>query len=598
VSIEVDVTPTRRERRERRQRTEPTSRVTASPTSARPRIGETVWILLLLAVVGVVVPVAVASHYGALGIPRSDDWSYLLTLFRWVDTGKLSFNGWVSMTLVGQIGIASPVAAIAGRSITAVQLFTTMVGFVGLLGVVFIGREVVRPAWWAVFTAATIAVGPLWGPLAPTFMTDVPTFTFEMLTLAAAGLAFRHRSVSLPWFATSIVLGFVGVSIRQYAVIPVAAVVLVAVCLLVAERDWRKLRAVLVIAALFGVAALAVLYWWSGLPDSKSLSPSFPTVHTASATLIKDAGFLRLAGLLLLPVVVLAGPVRILQRAWRASNNLTTLLTSLMVVWLAVMYFRVPESPFVGNYVAREGVLSIVVLAGNRPDVIPSALFDLLVVLGSIAGMLIVLSAVPFVTDLPRRIRERDLLRVNDPLVAVMALTVVGFVIAYSAATLTGLPVYDRYALPLLPLVAFLVLRTTQREPQSERSPRPRKVWAGVAIVLLAVLGLVYTVDSASFDGTRWKVAEAAVREGYQPIQVGGGFEWLGYHREHGPQFRWEGGRNVKKLPFVAPCVTVVINPPDPGKNVVASARSSAISRSTVTIVARRNHRPCVTEKR
>jgi hypothetical protein len=395
----------------------------------------------------------------------------------------------------------------------------------------------------------------------------------------------------------SVVLGLVGVSIRQYAVIPVAAVVLVAVLLLVAERDWRKLRIVVAIAAVFGVAALAILYWWSGLPDSKSLSPSFPTVHTISGTLIKDAGFLRLAGLLLLPIVVLAGPVRIFQRAWRASNNVTTLLTSLMVLWLAVMYFRVPESPFVGNYVAREGVLSIVVLAGNRPDVIPSWLFDSLVVLGSLAGMLIVLSAVPFVMDMPRRIRERDLLRVNDPLVTVMALTVVGFVIAYSAATVTGLPVYDRYALPLLPLLAFLVLRTTQRESQSERAPRSRKVWAGVAIVLLAALGLAYTVDSASFDGTRWKVAEAAVKQGYQPIQVGGGFEWLGYHRQHGPEFRWEGGKNVKKLPFVAPCVTVVINPPDPGRNVVASATSSAISRPSVKIVARRNHRPCVTQK-
>lgn len=590
MSIEVEVTPSRRE-------PSSTGEAPTTPIATRPRVGETVWILLLLAVVGVVVPVAVASHYGALGIPRSDDWSYLLTLFRWVDTGKLSFNGWVSMTLVGQIAIASPVAAIAGHSITAVQLFTTMVGFVGLLGVVFIGREVVRPAWWAVFTAVTIAVGPLWGPLAPTFMTDVPTFTFEMLTLAAAAVALRRRSVSLPWLAVSVALGLVGVSIRQYAVIPVGAVVLVAVLLLVAERDWRKLRIVVVIAALFGVAALAILYWWSGLPDSKSLSPSFPTVHTISGMLIKDAGFLRLAGLLLLPVVVLAGPVRIFQRAWRASSNLTTLLTSLMVIWLAVMYARVPESPFVGNYVAREGVLSIVVLAGNRPDVIPSWLFDSLVVLGSIAGMLIVLSAVPCVMDMPRRIRERDLLRVNDPLVIVMALTVIGFVIAYSAATVTGLPVYDRYALPLLPLLAFLVLRTTQREPQYERAPRNRKIWAGVAIVLLAALGLAYTVDSASFDGTRWKVAEAAVKKGYQPIQVGGGFEWLGFHRQHGPQFRWEGGKNVKKLPFVAPCVTVVINPPDPGRKVVASATSSAISRSSVKIVARRNHRPCIAQK-
>ena len=60
------------------------------------------------AVIGVAIPVAVASHYGALGIPRSDDWSYLLTMFRWVEDGKLTFNGWVSMTLIGQVADRRP----------------------------------------------------------------------------------------------------------------------------------------------------------------------------------------------------------------------------------------------------------------------------------------------------------------------------------------------------------------------------------------------------------------------------------------------------------------------------------------------------------
>ena len=64
---------------------------------------DALWIIGLLAVIGVALPVAVASRYGALGIPRSDDWSYLLTMYRWLEDGKLTFNGWVSMTLIGQV---------------------------------------------------------------------------------------------------------------------------------------------------------------------------------------------------------------------------------------------------------------------------------------------------------------------------------------------------------------------------------------------------------------------------------------------------------------------------------------------------------------
>jgi hypothetical protein len=565
-----------------------------APPAPRTRALDVLLVVGLLALLGIAIPVAIASHYGAMGIPRSDDWSYLLTMYRWIEDGKLTFNGWVSMTLMGQVLLAAPIALATGRNITLVQLFTATLGLVGLLGVVWIGRQVVRPAWWAVFVAATIAAGPLWGPLAPTFMTDVPAFAFQMLSLSAAIVAFRTRPLSLKWLAIAVALGFVGVSIRQYAVIPVVAILLVAAGVLLATRDWRRLRAVGVIGAIFFLATVVLLAWWSGLPDSKSLAPSVPDAHLVSALLIKDAGFLRLTGLLLLPVVVLAGPVLIARRAWEASRELTAVLTGGMAVWLVVMYARVPRTPFVGNYVAREGVLSTDVLSGNRPDVIPRSLFDLLVVLGSAAGILVVLAAVPFLTDLPRRWRERDFTP-SDPAAALLGWVIAGFATAYSLAIVTGLPVYDRYALPVLPLVALLVLRATKHDVRTEATLRPRRIGAGIAIALMFVLGIAYTTDSASFDGARWKVSELATEAGYKPLQVGGGFEWLSYHREHGPLYRWDFAKDrpVKLKRYATPCVNVLINPSARSRRIVAEVESGALTRADVPVVAIRNRRPC-----
>ena len=75
---------------------------------------------------------------------------------------------------------------------------------------------------------------------------------------------------------------------------------------------------------------------------------------------IKDAGFLRLVGLLLLPGRRARGTrSRIVRRAWAASRNLTTLVTD--AAWSSgspATYLRVPKTPFVGNYIARDGVLS------------------------------------------------------------------------------------------------------------------------------------------------------------------------------------------------------------------------------------------------
>jgi hypothetical protein len=553
-------------------------------------------VVVLLGFLAIVVPVVVAERYDALGIPRSDDWSYLLTLFRWVDTGHLSFNGWVSMTLVGQVVLAAPFVAIGGRDITTIQLFTAVLGLVGLLAIVFVGRQMLRPAWWAVFVAVTIAVGPLWGPLAPTFMTDIPMLTFQMLTIAAAVMAFRRRPLSIGWFATSIVLGFVGVTIRQYAVVTVIAIVLVAAGMAWADRDWKRLRTVLVIAGCCAVATIGFLYWWSGLPDSKSLSPTMPNLRDVRTTVIKDAGFLRLVALLISPVVVLAGPVRIVRRAWAASRNLTAVVATLTAIWLAATYWRVPKTPFVGAYLTRDGVLSLFVMGGNRADVIPSWMYDLLVVVGSLAGIVLALAIVPFLVALPARIRSRELFEMRDPLGAMLALTIAGFGAIYTVAVLVGLPVYDRYALPFVPVTALLLLHSTRSEPAVERSSRTRVGWAMVAVLLLAFIGLAYTVESASFDGTRWKLAEKVERQGYAPTMIGGGAEWLGYHRQHGPVFDADPTASGRGR-FARPCVGIVIDPKNPGPRVIATMESTALTRKPMPIVARRNKNPCVVRR-
>ena len=85
VSVEVPATPTPRDGS--RRRPAPDQRADRPLAPSVPRRRRASWIIALLGLLGVVLPVLIASHYGAMGIPRSDDWSYLLTLFRWVDSG-------------------------------------------------------------------------------------------------------------------------------------------------------------------------------------------------------------------------------------------------------------------------------------------------------------------------------------------------------------------------------------------------------------------------------------------------------------------------------------------------------------------------------
>lgn len=568
----------------------------------------TVFYGLLIVVVGFAVPVLLASHYGALDIPRSDAWSYLRTLFVWEDGGGWDFNNWVSMTLVGQILLAAPVVAIFGHSVTAVNLTFAAIGVAGLLCLWRLGEMLGLTRGASAFVAITIAASPLWGPLAPTYMTDVPAFVFAVAALTVALSALRRTPVSMPRLAVAIAIGFVGVSIRQYGAIPLLAIFITAALSLRAQDDRHRLRILAALGAVTALAIVVMLAWWSGVPNGKSLAPAVPTTDTLKAAYLNGAGFLRLAGITLIPVIVFARPVALVRRAFRVDRGLSWVVLAVSGFVLVTGY--VPKRPFVGNYFARRGVLADdIILPGVRPLVIPNWAFDALVVVGTLGALVLVLALVPWLTDLRATARERRM-QVGDPAVALLGLTVAGFAAGYELALATGLPIFDRYALPALPLVALLVLKSSitrraldpDRALAAESTSASRRVPIAATATLfgLVALGVAYTAESASFDGTRWKVAQMAVDRGFTHVQIDGGYEWVGWFRGDGP-LTADTERERKKLRagyYEGLCVSVLVDadtekmPP----NVIASATSRALTRKPALFVAYQNDRPCSTE--
>ncbi len=562
--------------------------------------------ILTLFVLGVIVPLAVASHYGALDIPRSDDWSYLVTLFRWLDHGRLGFNNWVSMTLIGQLVITAPIVAIFGDSIRAVHVFSALLAFGGLVGLYAVGAQLLPGRRGALLVAVTIAIGPLWAPLAATYMTDVPAFAIQMIALAVGVSAVRGGRLALPRLAVALGLGFVAISIRQYEVIPTIAMVLVALWLVAHEPDRRRrLRAVVLMTGAVALATIALLGWWSSLPDSLSLSPSPQASGLVGNLVLQTAGFLRLTGLLLIPVVVWIGPIRIARRAWGASRALTLLVAGATGTWLLVTYLRNPAVPFVGNYVDRHGVLAEDVLKGRRLLVMPAPMFDLLVIAGSIAGILLMLALVEPLLRLVSRVQTRDS-ALTDPGTTLIALTVVGFAAAYTIAIATKLPIFDRYALPAIPLIGLMLISSMSRAEITADashtarvmpSTRTGVVLTGAVLILFAGVGLLFGTDSAAFDATRWRVDEATVHRGYSAHALDGGFEWIAFHRRRGPPTAVQSAAERQRLKaayFRGLCVDVIVNPQPPvERRAIARATMGGLGHADVTIVSVRNSRRC-----
>lgn len=544
------------------------------------------WIgaLVLVLGLGAVVPWVIAQRTGALGVARGDDWSYLRTLFHWVDTGRLSFNNWVSMTLLGQLVAAAPVAAARPRNIAAAQTVVTAFAAVGLVAVVVIGRVTGRTVVRGVVLALCIAALPFWGALSTNFMTDVPACAVSMLALAIGLHGVRRDPVAMHRVYLAIAIAVYGFTIREYAAIPVVA--LLATTALALHRAGRRqdLVRLAVVAGCIAVGAVLFLAYWRTIPDPKALDPHIPTGKALLNVVYKCSGMPRLAGLALAPVLILLGPVRIVRRAYAASADLTVFVALGGLAWFAYTAVVAPRVAFAGNYFVPDGLLGRDVSAGVRPDLVPMAWFSALIAVGTAGAVLLLLSLVPPIVAARRR-GVRAVIAESDLVATLLGLALAGYAAAYLLAAATGLPLYDRYTLPAIVVAGGALYRSEALRP-AVRPSTPRHAASIATLIALGCVGIVYTVDSASFDAARWHAAQAAVHAGWAPRLVGGNFEWVNYWSRRPGSF-------ARKRATV--CVAVIVDAPRPeaDRDLVARTTYHPPFHDPIPVLAVRTPLPC-----
>jgi Dolichyl-phosphate-mannose-protein mannosyltransferase len=492
----------------------------------------------LLALVGGVVPIAIAWHFGALGIPRNDDWVYALAAFRFADTAKL--NGYGSRAnLVGQLVLSLPVVWLFGHRIAALHVEVAAFGVVGLLALFDLTKQVLSPRR-ALFVAVMIAVGPMWASLSAAYMTDVPAFALGMICLTLGARAVRPDDINARLFCAALLVGFLAFAVRDYAIVSPLSVCLTG---LWAAGRWPRRRLFMVIAAVVSLVALAAVFWaWRrGLPGFYPTVLTVPSLSSTASALHTGAQAAVLVGLLASPAVLLAGPGRLVKVAWTRAPR-----TSIAITFVTVLVLGnelVSPRPFgvallprpylgnflgPGNYVLPNGVLGSDTLAGTRADLFPTALFASLALIGFLATVLLVLTALPPLINALGRARHGQLGTPTSPALSVVTLGAVGYGFPCALPALFGPGlVFDRFLLPLVALVGVLALDAGGARAVATRGI---PIVGGAALLALAAFGAVYAANSASFDGTKWSVAEQVARLARSPERVDGGYEWDGYH--------------------------------------------------------------------
>jgi 4-amino-4-deoxy-L-arabinose transferase-like glycosyltransferase len=462
----------------------------------------------VLIVFGVVMPVVASLGFHTVGIPQDDDWSYRHIAANFDHTGRLVFDGWNSMTLVGQIVLSWPFLRIFGVHGWVFTGIGALAGMVAIAAAYVLARHLLSRRWaWAAVAILLVVPGFAWSTA--TFMTDVPALAAELCCLALGIGALTRRGRSRwTYLSGALLVGVVGFSIREFAFAAPAAVLL---C--VAAGDRQRWRTYAGIGAIVVATCGAVYLWTMSIPGNQPSTIGRPT-HLSVLHLV--ALYFEIA-LLLSPAVFLS--------SWRRRNGLTSRQVAVGVVTLlggiGVMHYGL----FLGDFLNQQGLFGTVVMVGGRALVLPDPVWDFLRLAGLVSGIFLamLMASVEWA-----RLRDWRSWPLDRPvgLISVFACLCGVGLVGYG---LTVSSMFDRYAWPLVFVSGVLLLRDCQRHAATRASRAAVPVAICLGGILFAV-SAVLTLNAYSYSAARWQAGQTAVAAGVPSTSVDAGFEWVGAH--------------------------------------------------------------------
>jgi hypothetical protein len=344
---------------------------------------------------------------------------------------------------------------------------------------------------------------------------------------------------------TSLAVGLVAVSIREFTIAAPVAVLLAA---------WARNRAD---ERGFLVGASGTLA--AGLACVIIVAASIPGRAETSAP---DLGNLFLVGPVFVTLAAVLLPTLALAVGPRtATFSPTQILVGAGLACLAVV---VPWGVSHGNLWMQNGVAGDLLLRGIRDPLFSPGVWALSRQVATFAAILLVAVAFRWAQRHLERVQSmsgatslaiRIARRRDGPLIL--------FLVAYAAELVVFSPVwiYDRYLFPVVPVVAILLLRGPAQLSRFGRS----HAFSHAAFAWLAVSAFVIAANSFAYDAARWREGVAALAMGYDARTIDAGYDWVGDHAGLGQSttpangMTWSGDRWT----LSHPCAVVSNSPLD-----------------------------------
>jgi hypothetical protein len=450
-----------------------------------------------------------------------DDWSYIWSARALADTGHIHYNGWATAMLGWQLYLGALFIKLFGFSFTIVRIPILIVSMmtVALLHRIFVRFGITE--WNATLGALTIALSPVFMPLAFSFMSDIPGFFCIVLCfyMCARAIQAEMDRAAVGWLVLAASVNALGGAVRQTAWLGILVII--------PSTTWymRRRRGAFVAGTASCVVGAFVIFvcmrWFSLQPYS--IVEKMVTAPTAPTAFIKHVAgaitrIILSCSLFLLPILAAfmwKYPVRLPRARKQGLVAGAVLISGTIFQIIQRRVFFLMALPF-GNVVGPKGILDLPSILGNRPDVLTAPIRLLLnfTVLSSLAAYLICLWNLSSLRTCATSARNR--------VPCTMVLHLLGpFTAVYCLLLVTRVAVYDRYLLPLLVVGLVLSLRFYQRT-LGDRLP----VVCSLLLATLALFGIAGMHDNFVMDRARNSAAEELTKAGVPRSEIRAGFEY------------------------------------------------------------------------
>jgi len=472
--------------------------------------------------------------------PLNDDFSYGRTVYNLSELGVFLFDDWLGMSLFTQVLWGTIFTKIFGFSFTVLRFSTLTLAYIALASCYLLARDLGADRKLSLLVALSIGFSPIFFSLSYTFMTDIPFFSFLILSVYFFHRFLQHERLST--FFAAILLGVAAILIRQLGLmLPIAFLLTYVIRIIYFGKC--SLRSLLVAVTPLVISVVAYLLYREWFMSLQGLPENYDSLGRLSKRLNKDfwlgsmqriGVIITYLGMFLLPLLFGVGRFRywnnkrikgqtILPFQEKIISGIFVFLLACIGVGIAhVFWGNIFNGIALGPTLLKDGqhFSNIPKFTTSQGNFVKSLFFG--------AGILFILSILPV---LFKSLNKRNPQFLSALFAAMNILVYCGFLMLETLF-------FDRYLIQLFPFVLILFF-VVHKEWNAKY-----QLLAFFVLFGMTCYSIAGTHDYLAWHRAKKEALEYLTEEMKIPTnQIDGGFEFNGWHRKPG-QKKWVGGKS------------------------------------------------------